>query len=220
MSSSLKLDFAPHEAAKFACENWHYSKCLPTGKLVKIGVWEDDKFIGVVIFSRGASPHLGTKFELSQYQLCELTRVALHKHKTPVSRILSIALRMLSKFCPGIDLVVSFADPNQGHHGGIYQATNWIFAGSSNPTVENFVRGKWRHMRGSYHEAKALGDVPQRTMPGKYRYLFPLNDKMRADVEKYRKPYPKREDRPIGRTAPSPGDNGGPNPTSSLQNNC
>jgi hypothetical protein len=28
----LKIDWASHEAAKYACENWHYSKCLPAGK--------------------------------------------------------------------------------------------------------------------------------------------------------------------------------------------
>ena len=43
---TLKIDWASHEAAKFACVNWHYSKCLPIGKLVKVGVWEDSKYIG------------------------------------------------------------------------------------------------------------------------------------------------------------------------------
>ncbi|WP_459208945.1 Mom family adenine methylcarbamoylation protein [Bacillus haynesii] len=51
----LKIAWATHKAAKFACENFHYSKCLLAGKLVKIGTWEDGKFIGVVIFSRGAN---------------------------------------------------------------------------------------------------------------------------------------------------------------------
>ena len=64
----LKVDWATHEAAKHSCVNWHYSKCLPAGKLVKIGAWENSKFIGVVIFSRGDdiwpnmamySPHMG-----------------------------------------------------------------------------------------------------------------------------------------------------------------
>jgi len=52
---NLHIDWASHVSAKFACLNWHYSKCLPVGKLVKVGVWEDKKFIGCIIFSRGAN---------------------------------------------------------------------------------------------------------------------------------------------------------------------
>ena len=29
--------------------------------------------------------------------------------------------------------IVSYADPNNGHHGYIYQATNWIYTGVSTP---------------------------------------------------------------------------------------
>ena len=59
MSSSpnkpvLKLDWCSHEAARWAVEHWHYSKSMPTPPVVKIGVWEDERFIGVVLFSRGA----------------------------------------------------------------------------------------------------------------------------------------------------------------------
>lgn len=60
MSSSqskptLKLDWCSHEAAKYAVEHWHYSKCMPKSKLAKVGVWEDDRFIGVVMFGVGAT---------------------------------------------------------------------------------------------------------------------------------------------------------------------
>ena len=37
--SDLHLNWASHQAALYACQKWHYSKSLPTGKLVKIGVW-------------------------------------------------------------------------------------------------------------------------------------------------------------------------------------
>ena len=55
---NLRLDWCSYKAAKHAVMNWHYSKTMPIGKLVKIGVWEDDKFIGVVIFGLGASAPL------------------------------------------------------------------------------------------------------------------------------------------------------------------
>lgn len=58
MATNLRLDWATHEAAKYACEKWHYSKCMPVNKTVKIGAWENDRFVGVVIFSPGATPAL------------------------------------------------------------------------------------------------------------------------------------------------------------------
>ena len=121
----LKIDFCSHEAAKFACKNWHYSKCLPTGKLLKIGCWENKQFIGVVIFSRGASPNLLKKYGLKQNEGCELSRIAFTNHKTPITKVVSIALKILSRSNPCLKLVVSFADASQNHYGGIYQAGIW-----------------------------------------------------------------------------------------------
>ena len=51
----LRIDWATEEAARFACEHWHYSKSIPMPPMVRIGVWEARRFIGVVLFSRGAS---------------------------------------------------------------------------------------------------------------------------------------------------------------------
>lgn len=193
-SGDLKIAWASHDAAEFACKKWHYSKCLPTGKLVKIGAWENDTFIGVVIFSRGASPHLLSKYGLTQFEGCELTRIALTKHDTPVSRILAIAIKFLRQKAPGLRLAVSFADPEQGHHGGIYQATNWIYTGTSGVTIEYFVRGKWTHVRGAYATVKTNKDHKFKTRErrGKYRYLFPLDETLRAKFDALKKPYPKR----------------------------
>jgi hypothetical protein len=189
--ADLKIDWATHEAAKHACVNWHYSKCLPTGKIVKIGVWEENKFIGVVLFSRGASPFLLKKYNISPDQGCELTRIAMKKHQTPVSRIVKIALVFLKKKCPELRLVVSFADPEQGHIGGVYQAGNWIYSGTSNKTIEYYVNGKWRYVRGAYY--KKTDNTPTRERLGKHRYLMPLDDDMKKSIILINKQYPKRE---------------------------
>ena len=188
-SADARIDWATHAAASHACEHWHYSGCLPSGKIVKLGVWEQGKFVGVVLFSRGASPYLLEKYAISQYEGCELTRVALSKHATPVSRIMKVALLFLRKACPGLRLVVSFADPEEGHHGGIYQAGNWVYTGRSSSTIEYFLKGKWRHVRGAYYDKTAA--TPTRTRQGKHRYLMPLDADMRRKIEQLRQPYPK-----------------------------
>lgn len=188
----MTLNVAPcsHEAARHAVQSWHYSQILPTGKLVKYGAWEGDRFIGVVLFSRGASPHLGTRLALDATQVCELTRVALRDHAAPVSQIVARALTQLSASNPGLRLVVSFADPKEGHRGGIYQAGNWLYTGQSNPVTEYLIDGRWRHTRRAYHHPDRK-TADKREAPGKYRYLYPLDRAMRRKVQPLVLPYPR-----------------------------
>ena len=200
----LKIDWATHEAAKYACENWHYSKCAPVGKLVKIGAWEDGKYIGVVIYSRGATPHIGSPYGMTQMEVCELTRVGLTKHKTPVSKILSLSIKFLKNKCPELKLIVSYADKDQNHHGGIYQATNWLYQGLMNEgNLGAFiVNGKKTHPR-SIGAAGGIQSIEwvrknldknakEFITNGKHKYLMPLNEEVRRQIEPLRKPYPKR----------------------------
>jgi len=194
---NLKIDWASHEAAKYACTNWHYSKCLPVGKLVKIGAWENNKFIGVVVFGRGANKSLGEPYKLDQTECCELVRIALTDHKTPVSRIMSIAIKLLKNIHKQIKLVISFADSEQNHHGGIYQATNWVYVGKTNSADEYLYKGKRWHGRafrksfGSHLNYMNKGlEIVQGSQ--KHRYLMPLDDNMRKQVQQLAKPYPKR----------------------------
>ena len=213
----LKLDWCTYRAAKFAVMNWHYSQTMPAGKLVKIGVWEDNKFIGVVIFGRGANNSLGKPYGLTQLESCELVRVALRQHKASVTRIVSIAIKMLKKFSPGIRLIISFADPEQGHIGGIYQGGNWVFAGESKPADEYLVDGIRMHgrsMRQKYgtHVGKDFIKVIK-SVP-KYRYLMPLDGMIKQKIIELSQPYPKRAK--IGGVE-YPSTLGGANPTCTLQ---
>ena len=222
--TDLRIDWATHEAAKYACEHWHYSKQMPMPPLLNIGVWECNKFIGVVVFSRGASPYLFTKYGIKQTEGCELTRVALTQHKTPVSRIVKIAVMFLKKR-NNLKLIVSFADPQYGHNGGIYQAGNWIYTGITNKKNEYWHKGKRYHDRQITNKGYAMqfgkmtktlkpSDCIVKNLPGKHRYLMPLTKEMRQKIMPLSKPYPKRtpvEDRQ------KPSDDGGANPTRSLQ---
>ena len=124
--SSLKLGFCDAKACQFAVDHWHYSRSLPPPPRVNFGVWEDGEFKGAVIFARGASSNLLKPYGLKITEKAELVRIALKSHDAQVRRILAIAIRLLRKQCPGLRLLVSFADPAEGHVGGIYQASNWV----------------------------------------------------------------------------------------------
>lgn len=225
----LKLDWASHESAKYAVENWHYSKSLPVPPLVKIGVWENKKFIGVVLFSRGASSNLLKPYRLKQTEGCELTRVALNKHETPVSRILSIAFKFLKKKSPELKLIVSFADPNEKHHGGIYQASNWIYCGKSAKSFKFIDKnGREWHSRQVSEKGYNIqqGNIRKTVKPsqckkieceGKHRYLMPLTQEMKNNIIHLSKPYPKRASSVESSTSDFQSEGGGESPTDALQ---
>jgi hypothetical protein len=185
----LLIDWCSHDAAKFACETWHYSKCVPKSKLVKFGVWEDDEFIGAIIYGVGATNKLVKRYGLRQEQGCELVRIALKSHKAPVSRMLSITIKMIKKNFKGLKLIVSFADPEQGHHGGIYQATNWVFAGYTQASDEYIYKGKrWqgRSFRNSHKGMEKHKEVKVVKGSSKIRYLMPLSDDIRISIMKHK----------------------------------
>ena len=190
----LKLDWATHASAKYACENWHYSKRIPVNKLVKIGVWENDDFKGVIIFGVGASATAHIQYRLKREELCELVRVALKRHSTEVSRLIKIAISMMKKENPKLKLISSFADTYQNHHGGIYQAGNWVYAGLSAKVREYFFNGKWRHATDVYKRlnSEQIKKLPIQEKPGKHKYLMPLNKEMHDKIKHLSKPYPKR----------------------------
>lgn len=218
----LKLDWCSHEAAKYAVEKWHYSGRMPAGKLVKVGVWENKIFIGCVIFSRGANNTLGSPYGLKQTECCELTRIALHQHQTPVSRIAAIAIKMLLKTSPHLRLIISFADPEQSHVGGIYQAGNWVYIGNTHSADEYVVYGKRMHgrsMRALYDTHIGKDFIKIIKGSSKYRYLYPLDDAMRKQIAPLAKPYPKRQhaDEATESAAGVQPDNGGATPTRPLK---
>lgn len=219
----LLVDWATHKAADFACKNWHYSKCLPSTmqKRFAVGAWEDGKFIGVIVFWHGANPSIGKPYGLTIYQCCELTRVALGPHKIEVSRIISIAIKFLRQQCPGIKLIVSYADTGQGHHGGIYQATNWIYVGLTKGVPRLFFNGKQWHakaLRTSFPGLKHSDPrVKKMAATDKHKYLMPLDDQIRKQVQLLSKPYPKRA---VSKDNVAPefhSGEGGVNPTTALQ---
>lgn len=191
----LRIDWATHRAAKYAVNHFHYSRRMPKSKLVKIGAWENDAFIGVVIFGVGATSDLVKRYGLRSEQGCELVRVALKKHVTPVTRIVAIAIKMLKRTNPGLRLIVSFADPEQGHHGGIYQGGGWVYSGSSQASDEYIFEGRRWQGRSFRNRFKGMEKDPRVTVikgSSKHRYLMPLDEEMRRQIQLLAKPYPKR----------------------------
>jgi len=190
------------KAARYAVEHWHYSRTLPVGKVVRYGAWEHGRFIGSVLYAWGSNHHLASQFGLDMVQVAELVRVALDIHEAPVSQIVAPTLRMLHRSNPGLRLVVSFADPFVEHHGGIYQAMNWLYLGrtveqthwvGSDGTILNRRAFTGRQF-GKGNESRATLPAGARAvkMPGKHRYVYPLDRAMRRTLRDRCLPYPSK----------------------------
>jgi len=124
----------------------------------------------------------------------------------PTSWFVSRALRGVGEYRPALRGILSYADASEGHHGGIYQALNFLYCGTSGTSV--FYRdpdGRLRHPRQcgvniTRLEAAKRGWVPERRA-SKHRYLALIGDRrarswarrhLLLDVLPYPKP-----DRPL-----------------------
>jgi len=92
---------------------------------------------------------------------------------------------------------VSYADPEQGHIGGIYQAMNWVYVGKTQGgTAQIAINGHRIHKRTAfdrYGSASALINGGTWVQPEeKHKYLYPLDKVMKAQIAPLAKPYPKR----------------------------
>lgn len=207
----LRLDWCDYAAAKWAIQHWYYRPVMPIGKLVKIGVWEDGEFAGVVIFGTSVSNALGKRWGLSGFQCCELSRLALKPgHRSQVSRVVRVALIFLRKHCPGLKAVVSFADPAL-HHGGVYKAGGWLYTGTTAAdrrytdstghvwhSREVKERGWDRTIGGKVHKVPKPSECTIERIPGKHRYVMPLDEPTRAKIMPFTKAPPRM------RTEPAP----------------
>ena len=201
------IEIAPVAAptARYAVQNWHYSHTLPAGPSMRFGIWESGRFLGVVIFGRGAAPNLGRAQGFALFEVCELTRIALRDHVAPVSQIVPLTVAALRSASPGTRVVFSFADPYRGHRGTIYQAMNWLYLGTSVP-----VRAFRDRATGELHHNRVVGAGyvrqfdkwvpgfdPARceliAMPGKHRYALPLDRAARRQLARLQVPYPAAE---------------------------
>lgn len=188
------------EASKHAVMNWHYSTAMPISRHASYGVWEYGRFVGAVMFGYGTGPYIGDRYGLAMGEIVELTRVALTDHVAPVSEIVARALRQFKDNNPGTRLVVSYADTEQGHHGGIYQAGNWIYTGATGHRSLYLINGQIMHSRtvdemrvGIEYIRRNIDPEARRIpVPGKHRYLMPLDKQMRRQVLKLAQPYPVR----------------------------
>lgn len=108
------------------------------------GLEEDGCITGVAVYGQPSPPIQKHAFKDRDFRLFELARVVVQsKTKNASSFLVANSLRMLE---PKPCAVISYADMEQNHCGIIYQATNWIYTGSTKSHDKAYiVDGKRTH---------------------------------------------------------------------------
>ena len=107
---------------------------MPAGTKLALGAFLCDRLIGAATF--GVGPMSGHRLlrDARAVDGITLTRFVLlpERPANAASRILGVVLRMIRRETDK-KFVLTYADPEHGHHGGIYQAAGFLYVGASEP---------------------------------------------------------------------------------------
>jgi hypothetical protein len=180
----------------------HYLHSLPGGTKLGFGIFKGSQLKGAMTFGVGPKNAYLMVDEVEPHACVTLTRFWLSDDlpHNSASSILGVIFRALKKHTE-LKFIVSYADPSQGHLGTIYQATNWVYTGLSQPmSMYDFGDGVLRHSRSVAHGFgthsleyfKTHGvDIVAVPQAPKHRYLYFLDpscrDRLRVPVLAYPK---------------------------------
>lgn len=142
----------------------HYAKRLPSISFA-FGLYEENVLIGIVTYGMPASPFLcvGVCGEEYRHLVIELNRLCLLENKkNQASYLIGNSIKLLPK--PRI--IVSYADTGMNHTGYIYQATNFLFTGTTKERTD--MAGE-----DGKHSRHNLGNSEIRVnRSSKHRYIY------------------------------------------------
>lgn len=114
-------------------ETNHYSKSINGVKSSAcFAVDHGGRLVGAVLFGQ-MSTTAWKRFGERESEVIELRRLVMLDEcpKNSESRVVGYTLRWIKKNYPLVKIVVSYADPNHGHTGVIYRASNFKLHGMS-----------------------------------------------------------------------------------------
>ena len=200
----LEVRPIPFRTARAPLIRHHYLHSMPGGTQLSLGVFLTGHIRGALTLGVGpTNAHL--LVEGARPDDClTLTRMWLGDGlpANAASKVVGLTLRSLKRHT-SIRFLITYADPAQGHVGTIYQATNWLYTGLSEPMpLYDIGDGNVRHSRslshayGSHsvkHFAKHGVNVRLVPQSPKYRYVYFLDSTWRSRLRAPVLPYPKME---------------------------
>lgn len=209
-----------YETAARMVETYHYAHRVPP-MTHTIGMFCDNELVGVCAYSKPmaniCAAICGEEYTDNVLELCRLF-IFDSVGRNSESWLISQSWRFLSLESK---ILLSYSDTSQSHLGTIYQATNWLYTGTSNESSGREYlmpdgrvatrRGRvfWRSQRDptdilSWNEIRELYPGVQKLSSSlKHRYVYFLgNKRQRRTLRQALKwpvlPYPKGKQNEIG----------------------
>lgn len=183
---TLVLLGSERRAAAKTIREHHYTASVPSGKSVYVRFGD-----AIVIWSIPGNKNIGRFLFGWDAKVWELSRLWAPDGHEPnlLSQAISAAVGVIKKLERPAALV-SYADPNAGHHGGVYRAASWLYHGQcaesrayrdSNGRI--FARRKFHSGNRGWLKAEieARGFVELK-LPGKYRFVRVLNKRAKREL--------------------------------------
>lgn len=182
-------------------EDWHYSGSI-NGVMSDFcfGLYDKGNLIGAIIYGRIAMASVWKKYADSEDEIIELRRLCCidDTPKNTESYFIGQTLKWLIHNTL-YERVISYADPNFGHEGIVYQATNFDYHGTTqggkviiygegryhDKTIRTKYKGKLKPFASKIKKALETGDAYYEKTEGKHIYLYDL-DLRRSNQEKDR----------------------------------
>lgn len=166
------------EAADIIRRN-HYTRSVPSGKSHYVQFGD-----AIVVWSIPANKNIARFLLGWGGNVWELSRLWAPDGHEPnlLTQAISAAVKLIVKL-ERPDALVSYADPNAGHKGGVYRAASWIHHGKSEEVRSYRAPGGATVARRAFHsgrnglrkaEIEALGYTEEK-LPGKERFVRPIS---------------------------------------------
>lgn len=147
--------------------NKHYAQRKPSISYL-FGLYNNNVLVGICSFGKPASNSLcvGVCGKEHSNRVYELNRLYIEPNqpKNTASWFVSKCLKELKK---DRLIIVSYSDTGMNHYGYIYQATNFLYTGSTKERTDKYTEGN-KHSRHYNEDNKHLRKV--RT--AKHRYIY------------------------------------------------
>tara|TARA_R110000796_G_C14388344_1_gene416122 strand:- start:78 stop:713 length:636 start_codon:yes stop_codon:yes gene_type:complete len=167
----IKQNYKVKSIKKELCKEWllykHYAKRIPSISY-SFGLFDDKILQGVLTVGKPASNSLcvGVCGKHNSKFVYELNRLCINDglKKNVLSYFVSQSLKMLNNI-----ILVSYADKAQNHNGYIYQATNWIYTGS---TKERTDIGSNNNKHSRHYDKSIDYKKNRKFRSSKHRYIY------------------------------------------------
>ena len=207
---NLKISEITFKQAKKIIMKYEWLQSMPHrfGYRVSHGIYFKNTLGGALVYAQPQVRSLGLfKEDFGAKSIIQLSRGAC-AFWTPVgtaTKLISKSSKILKK--EGIIAIVAYCTPEAGEIGTIYQASNFIYYGTTNSSWEYYVDNRWMGERSFAHKKKWLTtlkgeikekyeesfkNIKKRKVLPRYKYIKILNRKARKQFKHDALEYPKR----------------------------